>query len=78
MASRTPGNWRTLTASKAKRSISRRQLAPALARAVAEPGPYLLNVKVSPMECVYPMVPAGSALSEMVLGLPQREAAMAK
>jgi acetolactate synthase-1/2/3 large subunit len=54
------------------------ELAAALARAIAEPGPYLLNVKVSPMECVYPMVPAGSALSEMVLGPPEREAAVAK
>jgi acetolactate synthase-1/2/3 large subunit len=54
------------------------ELAAALDRAVAEPGPYLLNVKVTPMECVYPMVPAGSALSEMVLGPPMREAAIAK
>jgi acetolactate synthase-1/2/3 large subunit len=47
------------------------ELAPALEEAVAEPGPYLLNVKVSPCECVYPMVPAGSGLEEMVLGPPQ-------
>jgi acetolactate synthase I/II/III large subunit len=53
-------------------------LAPAMERAVAEPGPYLLCIKVTPMECVYPMVPAGSGLSEMVLGPPLREAAAAK
>src|SRR5215831_16615147 len=47
------------------------QLAPALEEAVNEPGPYLLNVKVSPFECVYPMVPAGGAIHEMVLGPPQ-------
>jgi len=47
------------------------ELAPALQEAVAEPGPYLLNVKVSPFENVYPMVPAGAAISEMVLGPPQ-------
>ncbi len=47
------------------------ELAPALEEAVNEPGPYLLNVKVSPMECVYPMVPAGGAINEMVLGPPQ-------
>jgi acetolactate synthase-1/2/3 large subunit len=47
------------------------QLAPALEEAVAEPGPYLLNVKVSPTESVYPMVPAGAAINEMVLGPPQ-------
>jgi acetolactate synthase-1/2/3 large subunit len=47
------------------------ELAPALEAAVKEPGPYLLNVKVTPFECVYPMVPAGGAINEMVLGPPQ-------
>ncbi len=47
------------------------ELAPALEEAVKEPGPYLLNVKVTPFECVYPMVPAGGAIHEMVLGPPQ-------
>src|ERR1039458_9272240 len=47
------------------------ELASALEEAVKEPGPYLLNVKVTPFECVYPMVPAGGALTEMVLGAPQ-------
>ena len=39
----------------------------ALEHAFAEPGPYLLNVQVTPEECVYPMVPAGGAVSEMIL-----------
>jgi len=47
------------------------ELAAALETAVKEPGPYLLNVRVSPAECVYPMVPAGGAINEMVLGPPQ-------
>src|SRR5690349_4280619 len=47
------------------------ELVPALEEAVREPGPYLLNVKVSPFESVYPMVPAGGAINEMVLGPPQ-------
>jgi acetolactate synthase-1/2/3 large subunit len=47
------------------------QLAGALEEAVRDPGPYLLNVKVTPFECVYPMVPAGAAIQEMVLGPPQ-------
>ena len=51
------------------------ELAAALEAAVKEPGPYLLNVKVSPAECVYPMVPAGGAINEMVLGPPQPVAA---
>jgi acetolactate synthase-1/2/3 large subunit len=54
------------------RTIDRpEQLAPALREAVEEPGPFLLNVRVSPYENVYPMVPAGSAIDEMVLGPPQ-------
>jgi acetolactate synthase-1/2/3 large subunit len=44
------------------------ELRAALEAAVAEPGPYLLNVRVSPFENVYPMVPAGGAINEMVLG----------
>src|SRR4051812_32998990 len=47
------------------------ELSSALEEAVAEPGPYLMNVRVSPFENVYPMVPAGGAINEMVLGPPQ-------
>lgn len=43
----------------------------ALEQAVREPGPYLLNVKVTPTENVYPMVPAGGAINEMLLRPPQ-------
>lgn len=48
-----------------------RDLPAALRAAVDEPGPYLLNVKVSPFENVFPMVPAGAGISEMVLRPPQ-------
>ena len=48
-----------------------RELASALETAVLEPGPYLLNVRVTPFENVYPMVPAGGAINEMVLRQPQ-------
>jgi acetolactate synthase-1/2/3 large subunit len=47
------------------------ELRSALEEAVRYPGPYLLNVRVSPFENVYPMVPAGGAINEMVLGPPQ-------
>src|SRR5450432_1676069 len=47
------------------------ELTAALEEAVNEPGPYLLNVKVTQFECVYPMVPAGGAVNEMVLGPPE-------
>jgi acetolactate synthase-1/2/3 large subunit len=54
------------------RTVERpRELREALETAVGEPGPYLLNVRVSPLENVYPMVPAGGAVNEMVLGPPQ-------
>jgi acetolactate synthase-1/2/3 large subunit len=43
----------------------------ALKEAIDEPGPYLLNVKVSSFENVFPMVPAGGAINEMVLRQPQ-------
>jgi thiamine pyrophosphate-dependent acetolactate synthase large subunit-like protein len=38
---------------------------------VREPGPYLLNVRVSSFENVYPMIPAGAAINEMVMGPPE-------
>ncbi|HUJ20858.1 MAG TPA: biosynthetic-type acetolactate synthase large subunit [Bryobacteraceae bacterium] len=47
------------------------ELAGALETAVREPGPYLLNVKVSSYENVYPMIPAGAAINEMVMGPPE-------
>ncbi len=47
------------------------ELASALKAAVEEPGPYLLNVRVSPCENVYPMIPAGAAVHEMVMGPPE-------
>src|SRR6266404_4621484 len=46
---------------------SPRELRGALEACVREPGPYLLNVRVTPFENVYPMVPAGGAINEMVL-----------
>jgi len=48
-----------------------RAVGQAIDEAVRHPGPYLLNVKVSQFECVYPMVPAGAAINEMVLGPPR-------
>lgn len=53
---------------KGKTVDSPAHLRAALEEAVNTPGPYLLNVRVSPTENVYPMVPAGGAINEMVLG----------
>jgi acetolactate synthase-1/2/3 large subunit len=47
------------------------QVRGALQQALEEPGPYLLNVKVSPEENVYPMIPSGGAVHEMILEEPQ-------
>jgi len=47
------------------------ELRAALEECFNEPGPYLLNVKVTPFENVFPMVPAGGAINEMVLGQPK-------
>ncbi|MEI9811712.1 MAG: biosynthetic-type acetolactate synthase large subunit [Acidobacteriota bacterium] len=47
------------------------ELRAALEEAVNHPGPYLLNVRVTPFENVFPMVPAGGAINEMVLSQPQ-------
>ncbi len=54
------------------------ELTSALQEAIREPGPYLLNVKVAPFDNVYPMVPAGGAINEMVLDNPQPVAVPAK
>ena len=54
-----------------RRVDSVRDMPKALAEAVAEPGPYLLDVRVASFENVFPMVPAGGALNEMVLRPPQ-------
>jgi acetolactate synthase-1/2/3 large subunit len=42
-----------------------------LKEAFEEPGPFLLNVMVAREENVFPMVPAGGALSDMILGEPK-------
>ena len=45
-----------------------KSLAQSLQEAVSTSGPCLLNVKVAPYENVYPMVPSGAGIHEMVLG----------
>ena len=46
-------------ASQGRTVDSPADLRSALEEAVADNGPYLLNIKVSPEENVYPMVPPG-------------------
>jgi acetolactate synthase-1/2/3 large subunit len=46
----------------------------AIEKMIATPGPVILDVCVDKDECVFPMVPAGGANTEMILAPPSREA----
>jgi acetolactate synthase-1/2/3 large subunit len=49
------------------------EVAPALEKMLATPGPVILDVCVDKDECVFPMVPAGGANTDMILAPPTRE-----
>jgi len=49
------------------------EVVPAIEQAMAEPGPFLIDFVVEPEENVYPMVPPGASLSE-VIEEPRKEA----
>jgi len=49
------------------RISSEEELKPTLEKALASPNPAIIDVTVEPEEDVYPMVPAGAALDEMLL-----------
>ncbi|MEE9202378.1 MAG: biosynthetic-type acetolactate synthase large subunit [Dehalococcoidia bacterium] len=51
-----------------ERVTERLQVRPAIERAMAHPGPYLIDFVVEPEENVYPMVPPGASLSEFIEG----------
>jgi acetolactate synthase-1/2/3 large subunit len=42
------------------------EVVPAIERAMAEPGPFLIDFVVEPEENVYPMVPPGAGLTEVL------------
>ncbi len=44
----------------------KRDVGPAIEKAMDEPGPYLVNFMVEPEENVYPMVPPGASLAEVM------------
>jgi len=52
----------------------REEVAPAIKRAMEEEGPFLIDFLVEPEENVYPMVPPGAALAE-VMEEPAKEVA---
>ena len=49
------------------------EVIPALEKAFSTPGPVVVDVWVDKHECVFPMVPAGGANTDMILALPGRE-----
>jgi acetolactate synthase-1/2/3 large subunit len=42
------------------------EVVPAIQKAMAEPGPFLIDFIVEPEENVYPMVPPGASLAEVL------------
>jgi len=57
------------------RVTRKEEVVPAIEQAMASPGPFLIDFRVEPEENVYPMVPPGAALSE-ILEEPTKEAAI--
>jgi len=55
------------------RVTGKEEVVPAIEQAMEEEGPFLINFMVEPEENVYPMVPPGAALTE-VLEVPKEEA----
>ena len=49
------------------------ELVPAIEKMIATPAPVILDVCVDKDECVFPMVPAGGANTDMILAPPTRE-----
>ncbi|MCL0052998.1 biosynthetic-type acetolactate synthase large subunit, partial [Dehalococcoidales bacterium] len=50
----------------ALRVTRREEVAPTIEQAMTEPGPFLIDFVVEPEENVYPMVPPGAALAEVI------------
>ena len=49
------------------------EVVPAIEKMISTPAPVVLDVCVDKDECVFPMVPAGGANTDMILSLPSRE-----
>ena len=49
------------------------EVVPALEKMLSSPAPFILDVCVDKDECVFPMVPAGGANTDMILAPPTRE-----
>jgi acetolactate synthase-1/2/3 large subunit len=49
------------------RITDREELRPAIRKMIETPGPFILDVVVDPDELVFPMVPAGAAIKDMIV-----------
>jgi len=49
------------------------EVVPAIEKMLSTPAPVILDVIVDKDECVFPMVPAGGANTDMILAPPSRE-----
>ena len=53
------------------RATKPEEVRPALEKAFSIPKPVIIDFQVDPEECVFPMVPAGAAIKDMILGKPR-------
>jgi len=49
------------------------EVTPVLMEAFSTPRPVVIDFQVDPMECVFPMVPAGASIKDMLLEKPKKE-----
>jgi len=66
IVSRIAKNWPAAYNIKGMTVREPRLLRDAIAETLAHPGPVLLDVRVSREENVYPIIPAGGALSDII------------
>ncbi|MDH7500779.1 MAG: biosynthetic-type acetolactate synthase large subunit, partial [candidate division NC10 bacterium] len=49
------------------------EVRPVLKKAFSIPKPVIIDFQVDPEECVFPMVPAGASIKDMLMGKPEKE-----
>jgi len=55
------------------RATTPEEVRPVLKKAFSIPKPVIIDFRVDPEECVFPMVPAGASIKDMLLGKPAKE-----
>jgi acetolactate synthase-1/2/3 large subunit len=54
------------------RAVDRKDVIPCLEKAIATPGPVVIDFQIDPEEKVLPMVPAGHSIDQMILAKPKK------